>query len=46
MFDLKEIRELQNKENVIDNGKKFIEVNDVILIKKKGLNKIRIPMSL
>ena len=35
VFDLKEIKEFQNKENVTVNGKKLIEINDVILKKKK-----------
>ena len=46
MLDLKEIKELQNKENVIVNDKKLIKINDDIVIKKKGLYKIFVPMSL
>ena len=46
MLDLKEIKEFQQKENVIVNGKKLIEINDVIVIKKKSLYKIVVPMSL
>lgn len=46
LLDLNEIREIQKKENVIVNGKKYIEVNDVIVVKKKSLYKIVVPMSL
>ena len=49
MLSLNEIKKFQNKENrllVIVNGKKIIEINDVIAIKKKGLYKSVIPMSL
>ena len=46
LLDLNGIKELRNKENAIITGKKFIEINDVIVIKKKGLYKIAIPMSL
>ena len=40
-----EIKEVQNKGNAIVKGKKFIEAN-VIAIKKKGLNRIVVPMFL
>ena len=46
MVDLKEIKEFQHKENAIVNGKKLIKINDVIVIKKKGLHKIATPLSL
>ena len=46
LLDLKEIKENQQKENVIVNGKKYIEINDVVVIKKKCLYKIVVPMSL
>ena len=37
--------ELQNKEKVIVNGKNLIEINDVIVITKKGLYEIVIPIN-
>ena len=46
MHDLYEIMELQNKENVIVNGKNLFEIHDVIDIKKKGLYKTVVPLSL
>ena len=46
MLDLNEIKELQNKENVTVNGKKNFQINDAIVIKKKGLFKIFVPMFL
>ena len=45
-LDLNGIKEVQNTENVKDNGKKNIEINDVIVIKKKCLYKIVVPISL
>ena len=45
MLDLKQIKELQSKENVIFNDKKLTEINDVIAIKKKVLYKIAVPTS-
>ena len=46
LHDLSEITEVKNKENAIVIGKKFIEVNVVIIIKRKGLYKIVVIMSL
>ena len=40
------LKNFQHKENVIVNGKKLIEINDVIVIKKKSLYKVVVPMSL
>ena len=44
-LDLNEIIKILNKENVTADGKKYIEINDVTVIKKKVLFKIVVPMS-
>ena len=46
LLDLKEIKDIQQKENVIIADKKFTEINDLVVIKKKRLYKIVVPMLL
>ena len=46
LLGLNKIKEILNKENVTADGKKYIEINDLTIIKKRGLYKIVVPMSL